>query len=156
LGGALTRLYAFAHIAKIGLTPFPVSELPIIDYADVDAAAKTIAENSDMVIGIKVRMLEAVVNKLGLEPLRRAITAYENAGTGGKVMVHIGGVETRTDFAILDTLRLGDILTHAYTGAPNFAGEFTNIVQDGRLIPAALAGKRHGVIFDVGHGGANS
>jgi dihydroorotase len=151
-----TRLYAFVHIAKIGLTPFPVTELPIIDYADVDAAAKTIAENSDMVIGIKVRMSEAVINKLGLEPLRRAITACENAGTGGRVMVHIGGVETRALMSlILDTLRPGDILTHAYTGAPNLAGEFTNIVQDGRLIPAALAAKRRGVIFDVGHGGAS-
>jgi dihydroorotase len=88
--------------------------------------------------------------------LRRAITACENAGTGAKVMVHIGGVETRTLMSlILDTMRPGDILTHAYTGAPNPAGEFTNIVQDGRLIPAALAAKQRGVIFDVGHGGAS-
>jgi dihydroorotase len=151
-----TRLYAFVHIAKIGLTPFPDTELPIIDYADVDAASKTIAENVDMVLGIKVRMSEAVIRKLGLEPLRRAITACENAGTGAKVMVHIGGVETHTLMSlVLDTMRPGDILTHSYTGAPNLAGEFTNIVQDGRLIPAALAAKRRGVIFDVGHGGAS-
>jgi dihydroorotase len=151
-----TRLYAFVHIAKIGLTAFPDTELPIIEYADVDAAARTIAENADMVLGIKVRMSEAVIRKLGLEPLRRAITACENAGTGAKVMVHIGGVETRTLMSlILDTMRPGDILTHAYTGAPNPAGEFTNIVQDGRLIPAALAAKQRGVIFDVGHGGAS-
>jgi dihydroorotase len=151
-----TRLYAFVHISNIGLTPFPVTELPIIDYADVDAAAKTIAANADMVIGIKVRMSEAVINKLGLEPLRRAITACENAGTGGKVMVHIGGVETRALMSlILDTMRPGDILTHSYTGAPTPAGAFTNIVQDGRLIPAALSAKQRGVIFDVGHGGAS-
>jgi dihydroorotase len=156
VGQTRTRLYAFVHISNIGLTPFPVTELPIIDYADVDAAAKTVAANSDMVIGIKVRMSEAVIKKLGLEPLRRAITACENAGTGGKVMVHIGGVETRTLMSlVLDTLRPGDILTHAFTGAPNLTGEFTNIVQDGRLIPAALAAKQRGVIFDVGHGGAS-
>jgi dihydroorotase len=151
-----TRLYAFVHIANVGLTPFPVSELPIIDYADVDAAAKTVAANADMVIGIKVRMSENVINKLGLEPLRRAISACENAGTGGRVMVHIGGVETRALMAlILDTLRPGDILTHSYTGAPNLAGALTNIVQDGRLITAALAAKQRGVIFDVGHGGGS-
>ena len=40
---------------------------------------------------------------------------------------------------ILDTLRPGDILTHAYSGAPNIGGAFTNIVQDGKLLPAALA-----------------
>ena len=33
--------------------------------------------------------------------------------------------------------------------------EFTNIVQDGRLLPAALAAKQRGVIFDIGHGGGS-
>jgi dihydroorotase len=71
-------------------------------------------------------------------------------------MCHIGGVETRELMSqILDTLRAGDILTHAYSGAPNIGGAFTNIVQDGRLLPAALAAKQRGVIFDVGHGGGS-
>src|ERR1700710_1707677 len=35
------------------------------------------------------------------------------------------------------------------------SGAFTNIVQDGRLLPAALAAKQRGVIFDVGHGGGS-
>ena len=109
-----------------------------------------------MVLGIKVRMSENVIARNGLEPLRRAISACEKAGTGAKVMCHIGGVETRELMAqILDLLRPGDILTHAYSGAPNIAGAFTNIVQDGRLLPAALAAKQRGVIFDVGHGGGS-
>ncbi len=71
-------------------------------------------------------------------------------------MVHIGGVETAALMSeILDLLRPGDILTHCYSGAPNMAGRFTNIVQDGRLIPAALAAKRRGVVFDIGHGGGS-
>src|SRR6267154_1337089 len=57
--------------------------------------------------------------------------------------------------SILDLLRPGDVLTHAYSGAPNMAGTFTNIVQDGKLLPAALAAKQRGVIFDVGHGGGS-
>jgi dihydroorotase len=151
-----TRLYAFVHIANMGLSPFPVAELINLDYAQVETAARAVAENADIAIGIKVRMSENVIAKHGLEPLRRAIAACEMAGTGGKVMCHIGGVETRELMAqILDTLRAGDILTHAYTGAPNVGGAFTNIVQDGRLIPAALAAKRRGVIFDVGHGGGS-
>ena len=56
---------------------------------------------------------------------------------------------------ILDLLRPGDVLTHAYSGAPNIAGDFTNIVQDGKLLPAALEAKRRGVVFDVGHGGGS-
>jgi len=151
-----TRLYAFVHIANVGLTPFPVAELYNIDFAQVDTCARAVGENADIAIGVKVRMSENVIAKHGAEPLRRAIMACEKAGTGAKIMCHIGGVETRELMTqILDLLRPGDILTHAYSGAPNIAGEFTNIVQDGRLLPAALAAKQRGVIFDVGHGGGS-
>ena len=50
---------------------------------------------------------------------------------------------------MLDLLRPGDVLTHAYSGSGN------NIVQNGQLIPAAKAAKQRGVIFDVGHGGGS-
>ena len=156
VGQTRTRLYAFVHIANIGLTPFPVAELYNIDFAQVDACARTIAENADIALGAKVRMSENVIAKHGTEPLKRAIMACEKSGTNGKIMVHIGGVETRQLMSdILDLLRPGDILTHAYSGLPIIAGDFTNIVQDGKLLPAALAAKRRGVIFDVGHGGGS-
>jgi dihydroorotase len=151
-----TRLYAFVHIANIGLAGFPVPELYNINYARVDEAARAVAENADLVLGIKVRMSENVIAKNGTEPLKRAVAACEKAATGAKVMCHIGGVETSEIMSqILDLLRPGDILTHAYTGAPNVGGAFTNIVQDGRLLPAALAAKQRGVVFDVGHGGGS-
>jgi len=151
-----TRMYAFVHIANIGLAGFPVPELFNISFADVPTAARALAENADVVLGIKVRMSENVIDKHGLEPLKRAIAACEMAGTKGKVMCHIGGVQTRALMSeILDTLRNGDILTHSYSGAPNNAGDGTNIVQDGKLLPAALAAKKRGVVFDVGHGGGS-
>ena len=151
-----TRLYAFVHIANVGLTPFPVAELYNIDFAQVDACAKTIGENADIALGAKVRMSENIIAKHGTEPLKRAILACEKSGTGAKIMCHIGGVETGALMSqILDLLRPGDILTHSYSGAPNIAGAFTNIVQDGKLLPAALAAKQRGVIFDVGHGGGS-
>jgi dihydroorotase len=91
-----------------------------------------------------------------LEPLKRAIAACEKAGTDARVMCHIGGVETAALMSqILETLRPGDILTHCYSGAPNLSDQFTNIVQDGRLLPAALDAKQRGVIFDIGHGGGS-
>src|SRR6185503_2012826 len=89
-----TRMFAFVHIANIGLGGFPVPELTNIDFAQVDAAAKAVAENADIVIGIKVRMSENVIATHALEPLKRAIQACEKAGTGAKVMCRIGGVET--------------------------------------------------------------
>jgi dihydroorotase len=157
VGSTRTRLYAFVHIANIGLTGFPIAELYNLDYARTEDAARALAENSDIVIGIKVRMSENVIAKHGLEPLKRAIRACEISGVpGAKVMCHIGGVENRKLMSdILDTLRAKDILTHCYSGAPNLANDFTNIVQDGKLLPAALDAKRRGVHFDVGHGGGS-
>ena len=151
-----TRLYAFIHIANTGLTPFPVAELYNIDFAQVDACAKAIGENADIALGAKVRMSENVIAKHGIEPLKRAILACEKSGTNGKIMCHIGGVETPQLMSqILDTLRPGDVLTHCYSGAPNNANQFTNIVQDGKLLPAALEAKKRGVNFDIGHGGGS-
>ena len=151
-----TRIFAFVHIANIGLSAFPVGELFNIDFAQTEAAAKTLAENADFAIGIKVRMSQNVIARHGIEPLKRAIRACELAGTNGRVMCHIGGVETADLMSlILQTLRPGDILTHCYSGAPNDDGKFTNIVQDGKLLPAALEAKKRGVLFDVGHGGGS-
>jgi dihydroorotase len=151
-----TRMYAFLHIANNGLSSFPVAELYNIDNAQVEACAMGLAENPDFLIGVKVRMSENVIYKHGLEPLKRGIQACEMCGWPARMMVHIGGVETRELMSdILNLLRPGDVLTHCYSGAPNNSGAFTNIVQDGKLLPAALAAKQRGVIFDVGHGGGS-
>ena len=151
-----TRQYAFVHIALAGLAGFPVPELFNIDYAQPEAAARVVAENADVVLGVKVRMSENVIARHGLEPLRRAIQACEMSGVPARVMCHIGGVADRALMSqILDLFRPGDVLTHCYSGAPNLAGDGTNIVQDGKLLPAALAAKRRGVIFDIGHGGGS-
>ena len=150
------RIYAFVHIANNGLSAFPVAELYNIDNAQVEACAMALAENQDFLLGVKVRMSENVIFKHGVEPLKRAIKACEMCGWPARMMVHIGGVETKELMSeILDLLRPGDVLTHAYSGAPNIAGAFTNIVQDGKLLPAALSAKQRGVMFDVGHGGGS-
>jgi dihydroorotase len=150
------RMYAFLHIANNGLSAFPVAELYNIDNAQVEACAMALAENPDFLLGVKVRMSENIIFKHGIEPLKRGIQACEMCGWPARMMVHIGGVETRELMNdILNLLRPGDILTHCYTGAPNMSGAFTNIVQDGKLLPAALAAKQRGVIFDVAHGGGS-
>ena len=51
VGQTRTRLYAFVHIANIGLAGFPIPELYNIDYARVDDAARAVAENADLVLG---------------------------------------------------------------------------------------------------------
>ena len=148
IGQARSRIFAFVHISNIGLAGYPVGEMLNIDYADVDLAAKTVAENADVVIGLKVRQSESLVGENGLEPLKRAIAAAELSGTGARVMCHIGGVPGDLS-DLLDLLRPGDVLTHSYSGAGN------NTVRDGQVLPAALAAKARGVIIDVGHGGGS-
>src|SRR5262249_47720849 len=153
---ARARIHAFVHIANNGLPAFRVAELYNIDNAQVEACAMALAENPDFLLGVKVRMSENVIYKHGLEPLKRGIQACEMCGWPARMMVHIGGVETKELMSqILDLLRPGDVLTHGYSGAPNNAGVFTNIVQDGKLLPAALSAKQRGVLFDVGHGGGS-
>jgi dihydroorotase len=144
-----TRLFAFVHIASIGLAGgLAPGEMLNIDYANVEGCAKVVAENPDTVLGVKVRITDSIVGQNGLEPLRRALRAAEMAGSGARVMCHIGSAPGNLS-ELLDLLRPGDILTHSYTGAGN------NTVQNGRLLPAALAAKQRGVIIDVGHGGGS-
>jgi len=144
-----TRLYAFVHISTIGLAGgLAPGEMLNIDYANVDACARAVAENPDLVLGVKVRMTDSVVGQNGLEPLRRAIRAADIAGKPYRVMCHIGAAPGSLS-DLLDLLRPGDILTHAYSGAGN------NTVQGGQLLPAALRAKQRGVIVDVGHGGGS-
>jgi len=151
-----TRLYAFVHIANIGLAGFPEPELFHLGFAHPEVCGKTVAENADIAIGVKVRMSEDVINQAGSEPLKRAVRAAEIAGGGARVMCHIGGV-ANVDLMreILNTLRKDDILTHCFTGYRNKAGNATNIVQDGKVLPEALEAKRRGVVFDIGHGGGS-
>src|SRR6201984_61044 len=105
------RIYAFVHIANNGLSAFPVAELYNIDNAQVEACAMALAENPDFLIGVKVRMSENVIFKHGLEPLKRGIQACEMCGWPARMMVHIGGVETKELMSdILNLLRPGDIL----------------------------------------------
>ena len=148
IGQARSRIFAFVHISSIGLSGFPVGEMKEIEYANVDLAAKTIAENQDVVIGVKVRETVEVVGTNGIEPLRRARLAAERSGTNARVMCHIGNAPGNLA-DVLDLLRPGDVLTHAYSGAGN------NTVQNGQLIAAALEAKKRGVIIDVGHGGGS-
>jgi len=140
-----TRTFAFLNISRLGLTKWPEPELLDINDASVDKAVEMFSAHSDILIGLKVRESRHIVGENGLEPLRRAIKAAEKVGPTARVMCHIGKAPGNLS-DLLDLLRPGDILTHAYSGSGN------NTVQNGRVLPAALAAKARGVIIDVGHG----
>ena len=140
------RIFGLLHISSIGLAGFPVGECLNLDYCDTELAAKVLSENYDTLLGMKVRQSANCVGGNGLEPLKRAITAAEQSGTKGIVMCHIGDVPQRLE-ELLDMLRPGDIVAHMYAGAGK-----NNIVQNGKLLPEALAAQKRGVIMEVAHG----
>ena len=74
---------------------------------DTDAARpRAVAENADILLGVKARMSENVIARHGTEPLKRAIRGCELSGVPAKVMCHIGGVADRALMSeLLDLLR---------------------------------------------------
>ena len=106
IGQARTRHFAFIHIAAIGLAgdPIAIGELFNIDYAQVDKCAKAVAENRDVVLGVKVRLSKNVVGNNGIEPLKRAIAAAQLAGPWARVMAHIGNCDAPLS-DVLDMMR---------------------------------------------------
>ncbi len=140
---AQTNILNYIHISGIGLVYGPVGEMYDLAYADPDRVADTLKTNRDITVGVKVRQGKSQVGDNGVEPLKLAIRAAEQAGT--PVMCHIGAGVPLPD--VLELMRPGDVITHC------FQGNGDNIIDDkGRIIPEVWNAQRNGVIFDVGHG----
>jgi dihydroorotase len=136
-----TRIYALLNISTIGL----VSGNEFADLAHVNpqSAARVIAENRDVIVGIKARMTATVTADQNREVLRRARQACDMAGV--PLMVHVDGsaLPLKDVFALLQK---GDVVTHV------LRGEGGILDAAGRVLPEALEASRQGVIMDVGHG----
>lgn len=139
------RILAFLNISLLGqVDPF-LGELHDLRFADPERAARVAAEHPDVVVGYKVRVSELLAGRNGLAALDLALEA--GRATDLPVMVHIGGTPFDIE-AVLERLRPGDIVTHAFTGWRPGA-----LVTDaGRVVPAAREARERGVRFDVGHG----
>ena len=143
-----TRCFAFVHISNLGLQQFPAPEMQNMNDIAIDDVSAALAAHPDRLLGVKVRESRDIVGDNGLAPLRQAIAAAEQANQSARVMCHIGDVAGNMA-DLLDLLRPGDIVTHCFSGLGN------NIVQAGKLLPAAREAQARGVIFDVGHGGGS-
>lgn len=139
------RIRAFVNIASIGTTSIRLGgELRTSAYIDDGVAVECIERNRDIAIGVKVRASGDVGGENSLEALRRARRAADRVQL--PLMVHLGPAPAAID-DIADTLRPGDILTHAFTG-----WEDNRIVVGGRLRPSVREARQRGVLLDIGHG----
>lgn len=140
---ATVRILAFLNIATPGLAS-ATHELASLANMDIDLCAATIASDRGHLIGVKVRMGHPEVNPHGIEPLHRAIAAATRVGV--PVMVHLGMAPPSID-EIVDLLRPGDSITHA------FNGNSMRMVDDtGTIVPAVARAWDRGMLVDIGHG----
>jgi dihydroorotase len=134
-----TRILAFLNIVGAGMGTGKEDDPAEMD---AEAAAKMAKENPDIIVGFK----SAHYAGPGWESVGGAVKAGEL--TGLPVMVDFGRVNaTRNINALfLDKLRPGDIYTHC------FSGHREELLENGKVNPAMEAGRKRGIIFDIGHG----
>lgn len=142
---ASVRVRAFVNIASVGTTSILLGgELKGLYYSNEDVAVECIERNRDLVVGVKVRASNDVGGENAPEALRRARRVADRVEL--PLMVHLGPAPATVD-EIADTLRAGDIITHAFTG-----WEGNTVVADGALRPSIRAARDRGVLLDIGHG----
>src|SRR5260221_12213897 len=107
-------------------------------------AVEVADKNRDVVIGIKVRVGRHAGEASGIAPLDIALQVADE--TGLPLMAHIDEPPPTYE-AVLERLRPGDVLTHAFRPFPN-----APVSHQGKLKPEVIAARARGVHFDIGHG----
>lgn len=136
---AKTRVLAFLNIVHAGMFSGKEDDP---DQMDSELAARVAKANPDIIVGFK----SAHYAGPGWSSVEGAVKAGNL--TGLPVMVDFGQVTaTRNINALfMDKLRPGDIYTHC------FSGHRDELLPDGKLNPAMEAGRKRGIIFDLGFG----
>jgi dihydroorotase len=138
-----TRVLVFLNIVGHGMRGGRYEQ----DVEDMQPspAAETAKKHKGLIVGIKTAHFSG--------PNFTAVERAVEAGTLADipVMVDFGRATPEKSLAALLTqkLRPGDIYTHVYSG---LRGELD---PSGRGNPALAEGRKRGVLFDVGHGGAS-
>lgn len=140
------RIVNFLNVSVLGLIDFRFGELMNPDTLVVDDALETAAANPEVVRGFKIRLSEDVVGEHWQPLLKKSLALAEQAGL--PLMVHIGETEEPLP-VVLEHLRPGDVVAHCYTGKPH------GILDGDAVLPAVLAARARGVLFDSAHGKSN-
>jgi dihydroorotase len=142
------RILAYLHISFAGIFAFSrrvmVGESGDIRLLAAREAVAVADANRDVVIGIKVRVGKNASEASGITPLEIALQVADE--TGLPLMAHIDEPPPTYE-AVVERLRPGDVLTHAFRPFPN-----APVTHQGKLKPEVVAARARGVYFDIGHG----
>ena len=143
-----TRVYALLNISVVGQSTLsddnPWGELLDLRYANPKLAIRTIEQNRDVILGVKVRLTRNIAGDRDLEALKLAREAADAVNL--PLMVHIGGTASPVA-SILAMLKKGDVITHSFRGSPG------GILDDrGRVLTEVRKAVESGIHIDVGHG----
>jgi dihydroorotase len=142
------RILAYLNISFAGIFGFSsslmVGECENIRLCDPREAVPCGRDNSDIVVGIKVRTGRIAGGDSGVAPLDLALEAADALHL--PVMAHMD-LPPPSRSEVVPRLRRGDILTHCYRPYPNAA-----LDGKGRVWDAILSARDRGVFFDLGHG----
>jgi dihydroorotase len=138
-----TRVLAFINIVGAGMRG-PKFEDNLQDM-DPEPVAEMAKRYPEVIVGVKT----AHYSGPEWTPVENAVKAGTAAGI--PVMVDFGAnkPERPIDVLLTQKLRPGDIYTHCYSGLRN------ELDASGKVNPGMIAGRKRGVIFDVGHGGGS-
>ncbi|MBS1829719.1 MAG: amidohydrolase/deacetylase family metallohydrolase [Acidobacteria bacterium] len=143
-----TRVFALLNISVVGQstlsTDNPFGELLDLRYANPKLAIRTIEQNRDVILGVKIRLTKNIAGENDLRALALAQEAAQAVNL--PLMVHIGGTHSPVE-AIVSRLRKGDLITHSFRG-----GDGGILDGRGRVIGEVRKAMENGVLLDVGHG----
>jgi len=142
------RILAYLHVSFAGIFGFSstimVGESENMNLLAPAECAEVADANRDLIVGIKVRVGRNSSGDQGVAPLDMALEVAEQ--TGLPLMAHIDHPPPSYE-DVIERLRPGDVLTHAFRPFPN-----TPATAQGTVKPAVLAARKRGVLFDIGHG----
>ena len=139
-----THTFALCNIGSPGRPGLQSGHAAAPELVSIEKTVRAIERNRDFALGVKVLASSSHTGLMGLEAVKMARKAAEITGT--PLMAHIGNAPPVID-DVLDQLRPGDILTHAYHGK---AGGVLGYGK--QIIPAFRAAVERGVHVDIAHG----
>ncbi|MGO4668404.1 amidohydrolase/deacetylase family metallohydrolase [Bosea sp. 2RAB26] len=145
---ARERIKAFLNLGSIGLVACNrVPELRDIKDIDLDRILECYAENSEHIVGIKVRASHVITGSWGVTPVKLGKKIAKILKL--PMMVHVGEPPALYE-EVLEALGPGDVVTHCFNGK---AG--SSLMEDEDLFTLAERCAARGVRLDIGHGGAS-